>query len=73
MKVTVNKVETKALSTGDMKIGDVGALLGSKEVILKHYGGLVSLSNPANNWGLGIELDVIRIYPKGTKIEMEVE
>lgn len=73
MKVTINNSEVKVkLTAQDMKTGDVGRSVEG-EIILRHYGGFVSLSDPQNNWGENFSQILSQIYPKGTKIEMEVE
>lgn len=76
MKAMIVEKNEKTYTASEMKCGQIAVVTGghySGAVILRHWAGFVSLSNPENNWDKKI-LDLnVTILPPGTKIELETE
>lgn len=72
MKISVKGDIKSALSTKSMAVGMIGETLTGK-MILRAYNVFVSLDNPKDTWDSDYDISLKRIFPKGTKIEMEVE
>lgn len=75
MKVTRPDVNVTIVAN-EMEVGQCAEIasgqLYSGKVILRHFGGFVSLQNPSNTWDKDCSLKVILI-PVGEKIILEMD
>ena len=86
MKIT-KKPTGAAVVCKYMEPGEMGLMEDKTEIVLRTYDGLVSLSDPMRTWNMppwehgapedpekgGYPAFVIKVLPKGTVIELEVE
>lgn len=73
----VNESKSKIVPAREMKIGQLAYIREDKHpflghIILRHYSGYVSLTDPQRSWSDFPRLDV-QIIEKGTELTFEVE
>ena len=78
MKVTVKSDGSRIVGNIDMETGDMGRISSigdfEGEIVLRAYGGLVSLNNPNDTWSTDASLDIeIELFPKGKEIILITE
>lgn len=73
-EITTN-TEPATERCSSMKVGDLAVLVGTEddgEIILRHYEGFVSLSDPQATWGMHMDLPCRKLKP-GTVITLTVK
>jgi hypothetical protein len=78
MVTIVNEPELPIVNMMDLKIGDYGVVLidnrHSDEIVLRHYCGVVSLTNPKHTWPIN-RANTIKVHKlePGTELKIIVE